>query len=214
MNLSKFKNIIRCGILLFTSMHLSAAPKNDYVIMGSLYGRLLYVTTYTNEHKIIPQKLYIYPNGKELIATLRIDTPLIEPYKHASDNYSKQIGTGRFVYEIQSSKQDKKKNNESEVSDFEEFKNLDNVIVFSSKKKLKIKNKKLYEATTGKSYEFNNKLYSNEGVHTILTIKKNSRCLKNIDYYYYFTYSVEPSSKKEWRSAYCGKNIDESDAHF
>jgi hypothetical protein len=194
-----WKNLIIYGLLLISSSK-DVAAKTDTVIMGQIAGNLLYVTTYANTHKMTPKNLYIYLNGIKTTARLRENTPLIEPYKHESDSYSEFIGVGRFVYEI-----------DTLISEDE---NLKDVIVFLSNRKIIVKDKILYEKNTRKSWYFTNELYSNEGVHTVLTTTKNGRCVSHIDYYYYFPYDVMPSSQKEWRRAACGRPVRQEDVHF
>ena len=161
-------------------------------ILGFASEKLLYISTYTDQNYNIPQHLYIYPNGKEIKATLRKSNPLIPPFDHYEDG-----SVALFVYDFD-----------------EQIKRFHDVMVFYEQKKLQYKNNgELYEPSSNTTWKLV-RLASDEGFHKIITTFRNGECISHIDYYTHLLYATEADSNKLFESALCGKEISEFNAHF
>lgn len=179
---------------LFAPITTSLADEIKYKhcpILGFSSENLLYVPTYTDQNFNIPENLYIYPNGKEIKASLRKSNPLIPPFDHNEDG-----SVALFVYELA-----------TQVKDSD-------VMVFYEQKKLRYKkNGELFEPSSNTTWKLI-KLTSNEGFHDIITTYRNGECISHIDYYTHLLYDTEADSGKAFKSALCGQNISEYNAHF
>jgi hypothetical protein len=215
-----------CRFIFFVLINLSvmapafaqdmSSAKVAFPVLGYASGKLLYVPSYRSEHGQIPEQLFAYGGGKEFVGKLRKkDSFIPEPSRERQDCYDDSY-KGRFVYEIQQSTgmiQEPEYDAEKKSYEMHTKPATVDVIIFDIRKVIRQEENKWVEESTNTEWQTFH-LTSSEGVHDVLRIRQDGKCVGNIDYYTYCDYDTEPDSEAMFREAMCGKKIGESSMGF
>lgn len=187
-----------------------------FPVLGYAEGSLLYVRTYRNEHRGVPEQLFAYGDGKEFVGKLRekesfLAAPSEQGHACYDDTYK-----GQFVYVLQQT------TGIVEALEFDDKKKIYamrpkpkqvHVLIFDTKRNIQSNKNKWIDEDLHTEWEIFN-LTSNEGTHEIVRIREDGKCVSHIDYYTYCDYATEADGEEAFKAAMCGKRIDGSGTGF
>lgn len=180
--------------LVFSKLvYADDSPVAKFPIQGVIDGGTLIIPSYKTTHEHIPEKLFVYAEGKEYVATPRANKPFVarstEKHPDCDDH-----NIGEYFYDLQPASKEER---------------ATTVIVFLEKKKFEFRNHKYLDLGTHNEWQ-NFELAGQESYHSIWRIKHNGKCIGHIDYYTQCHFDMEPDSDKAFANAKCGREIDGS----